>query len=573
VRSRTLLTWLAFVALYTAIALWCFRPIAWRPLDTIPGIEVRNVASLSMQADIYQVLWILAAGTRQLITNPAHPFDAPAFYPEARALTFAEHLFGHQLLFAPGFLASGNPVLALNLSVVASMVLLAIGIHLLIRRWGGGHAAAVLGAVLVLCAPRRVGGGAFLVHTLWQYYMPFALLFFDRYLERRRWPDLALGVSALVLQTLTTYYVGYAALIMVGVFLLWHLRQSPGAVLRSAVGIGLGIVVIAAVSYPYLVTFRQLGEPAATGWAGLGMLFGTPAYITWHAVGVLPVLGTLLLLALRRRRPELVRPAPCGALLAIAGVGYLLALGPTILVPRKPLEALAAIWDLLTIADVAVLAPRTAARAADAVRVPMPYALLALVVPGFAMLRGSGRFGVLPATLLPITAALGAGYLGTLLRARNLLPLALAAFVLVRVPPIPVHEVEVNGRVPPAYEWLRAHGGGRPLLDAPYVEGVPGIYTNCRAMYFSIYHRLPLLNGYGSHVPKRFADRVPVMARLPDREAAMQLCAETGLKWVLVHQEGMWPANRSRWAAVPDVLRVAATFGSDVVYEVQCPGV
>src|SRR5207248_3191071 len=145
------------LCLYGTLAAWWLRPVTWQLSDHVPGPVDATLPSRLVLAAVYLTLWTLTAGAQQLAADPVNLFHPPVLYPERYALTFSDHLLGDQLLFAPTYAATGNPVLALNLAIICSTVLLALGIHLLVRRWGGSVGAAILGALLATAAPWRVG--------------------------------------------------------------------------------------------------------------------------------------------------------------------------------------------------------------------------------------------------------------------------------------------------------------------------------------------------------------------------------------------------------------------------------
>jgi hypothetical protein len=561
---------LGLVVGYALLAVWCLRPVSLAPGALLPGPEHEDRFGLATLADVYLNIWVLAAGARSLATDPARFFHPPAFYPEPYALAFSEHLLGQQPLFAPAYLATGNPVLGLNLSLLASSALLGLGVHCLVRHLGGSGPAAVLAAVLAVAAPWRVGPAAIRVQTLMVHWIPFLLLFLDRWLVRGRWTDLALAAACLGLQVITSYYAGYAALVAAGLYLVIVGRTVPRRALAAIAGLAVGLLLVVPVSLPYTYVAGRGGLGELPPELLMRLLAGTgaPGVLTGQTVGFLPVvLSGLLLFA--RRAPGSQR----SALLVIALAGYVLALGPVLYLPREPARALAAAGDILIATDGPRLADRVARPAAEAVRLPTPYAALAAMVPGFERLRAPYRFGVLPAIVLPVTAGLGVTAVAARLAAAGgPLTVALALLVLVRVPPVRATPVEVGAALPPAYAWLAAHGEGRPLAEVPFGR-TADMYEEARAMYFAIYHRLPLLNGYSGHVPARMQERAAVVARLPDPEALGVLCRETGLGWILVHRERLMPPLRARWEQPGPAFREAATFGPAVVFAVDCAAV
>src|SRR5262249_39807757 len=73
---------------------------------------------------------------------------------------------------------------------------------------------------------------------------------------------------------------------------------------------------------------------------------------------------------------------------------------------------------------------------------------------------------------------------------------------------------------------------------------------NARAMFRSIVHWRPLLNGYSSYWPSGFPERMAEAARPPDAGALDTLRTTTGLTSVLVDLDELDPGARVRWLAL-----------------------
>jgi hypothetical protein len=87
-----------------------------------------------------------------------------------------------------------------------------------------------------------------------------------------------------------------------------------------------------------------------------------------------------------------------------------------------------------------------------------------------------------------------------------------------------------------------------PLLELPIgPAGVPVPEPQTRAMYRSILHRRPILNGYNGYWPADFPRRMQLAHRLPDPDALEQLVRETGLSNVLVDLDAVDRDARRTW--------------------------
>ena len=135
-----------------------------------------------------------------------------------------------------------------------------------------------------------------------------------------------------------------------------------------------------------------------------------------------------------------------------------------------------------------------------------------------------------------------------------------AAYPLCAAPTVPA------ALLPP----LRA--SREPLLEVPLAPtGLVGNY-HAAAMYHSIAHWRPLLNGYSSYWPTDFPQRMADAARLPDPVALDRLVETTGLAMVWLHAASLPPAARAAWFAPPGDgahrLQLVARSGTELLYAV-----
>jgi hypothetical protein len=121
----------------------------------------------------------------------------------------------------------------------------------------------------------------------------------------------------------------------------------------------------------------------------------------------------------------------------------------------------------------------------------------------------------------------------------------------------------------PIDRLLRQSSG--PVLELPIGTEGTDPTAHARAMYRSIFHHRPILNGYGSYWPEAFRRRMALARQLPDPAALRQLWRETGVAAILVHLSSA-TSDLLRWRALTPAggegLRVVAEAGDDVLFAV-----
>ena len=147
-------------------------------------------------------------------------YQFPIFYPSRDTLTFSEHLLGVSVIAAPIEWLTGSPVVAYNLTLVASFALSAAAMFALAWRLTGSVPASFIAGLAYGFNPYRISQLPHIqMEVLW--YAPLAVLGLHAYLEtgRRRW--LALYGVCWMLQGAANGYALVFLSVLIGVWLLW----------------------------------------------------------------------------------------------------------------------------------------------------------------------------------------------------------------------------------------------------------------------------------------------------------------------------------------------------------------
>jgi len=220
----------------------------------------------------------------------------------------------------------------------------------------------------------------------------------------------------------------------------------------------------------------------------------------------------------------------------------------------------------------------------------LPQAWLQTWVPISRFVRVPSRLGIIALIGVAMLAGLAFAALSDCLasRRRALAPLLAAVAVAViyaqysrgfdwpfpRSPLPPSYPLQpALARADPLVEQLRSGQG--PVLELPInLPGQPFPDPEAAAMYRSIFHWRPLVNGYSSYFPAAFPRRMQAAMGLPDAPSLARLRAETGITSIVVHGAALAPAERERWLAAqgasPD-LRLVWRGGDDMLFAVTGP--
>ena len=548
--------------LYAAATIYILDPI----LDS-PSTKMFNPGGMA-SADTILIMWILSWGWHALTTDPANLFNANIFHPVPGMLTGSEHMLGYQPFFGPILGATQNPLLAFNIANLVSFATTGLGLYLLLRHWRVHPLAAFFGGFVYAFSPVRLSA----LHSLQlaaNGFLPLALLFFDRVLFHNRLRD-AVGFAVfLVWQVLCSVYIGFFTAIGVALYALsalvtgFRTIRLRGLMYLSAVSLA-SVVVVGVIHLPFvertrggvitdhrdsamLKTFSNdpLGSLSTSPGSirkGEQRLFrGRSAYVGWF-----PLLGILGCLLRRRGAP----PWGTFGLFLIMSVGHILSVGPETRIAG-------AVWT-------------------------MPYSYLSDWVPGFSSMRVPSRFSYL--SMLGLAGMVGVGWGRWLDLIERWVPGGSIVGPMILLLAIPLTSYEYDHRqpklavtrrpvrltdLPQQYQVLASLPKG-PVLSAPIGRnaneyGRMGYY----AMYRSIFHWQPLLNGATAYEPPAAKLIEVIAARLPAKGALRLLCRATGLKYVLLHTRGLTRRRIEEWNDLG--MELLSRSRDLTLFEVDCP--
>jgi hypothetical protein len=507
------------LAAYLVLAVASFYPQSFAPATTIAYV-----------GDSLEAVWVLAWNSYQLVHDPARIFEANIFHPAASALTYTDHRLGTSLLVAPVIWITSNPVLAYNVSLLLGVLLAAIGGQRLGLALGLGPIGAWAAGALYGFHTYQINEGP-RIHILYHGFIPLALEQLLRFLRtgERRHAFLLAGLM-LAQGLCSSYHVLYGAfllsLILVGVSILrprLALARVPGLVLPAACA----LILFSPILLPYLrsAEVHRFQHELPQGVDLLHYVSTTPTNLLYGAVGgpvrlqqnaphfvgfvsLALATGALVSWCSKRQREETLHRA---------------VVPPSVWVPAALLLAL--LFVALSLGREVVVFGHDLG--------PGPYRLLYHWVPGFQQVRIPERLSLLAMLFI----ALLAGRAITLLERGRFRPAAFSLALLVpaeHLSPLPLTEkIPVGEQVPAVYRWLEKQPA-RAVAELP-IGGESLIRKETLEMYFSSYHRKPIIHGYESYPPLLTTFLRQMAAEFPS-ELSFDAFQRVGVDTLVVHR-------------------------------------
>ena len=586
---------LIFVVLFFAVS----TIIMTYPLSIHPATTVRDAGDPLMSA------WMLAWMTNAIVTQPLDIFQTNIFYPFPDTLAFTDAPMALLIIAAPIIWITRNPVLAINITLLAGFFFSGLGAFLLSWHLTRSTGAGIVAGIVFAFCPYRIAhlSHSFLLNAQW---IPLTLFFLHRGFEGRRWRNFFGFGACYVLQAFSSVYYEIFLTLAVALFVLYFSVGSPSRHIVEfllklfAVWLCAGLAII-----PYLQPYWRM--QALYGFerplfeieyhsADLKDYFAVPQEIIIKAfafVGIgsehclFPGLSPILLAVLglfivplchgrlmgaglfivppRHDRAEraqgegdrCLEPGPkvClglylsrsqGFYLGLAACAFVLSLGPTLRVFGHPTGII------------------------------LPYMILYKYCPGFNSLRAVSRFAVVVSVALAVLAGDGFARIVNRIALRwngqwsRIVSVAVIALIMMSeyaAFPFGVVPIEVGPQVPEVYRWLAHQDAGATVFELPCEP----ISMNARYEYFSAYHWRRIVNGFSGFHPRLYLEMTRILEQLPSGDSVGLLRA-LGIDLVILHEDSYRPEEfrklQSRIAENPNLLAVQS-FGKDHVYRVR----
>jgi len=526
--------------------------------------------------------WVLAWDVHSLTTNPLNLFNTNIFYPLTKnTLAFSEHLIADMLIAFPVILITHNPILAYNLILFLSFVLSGFGMFLLINYYMKDNYSAFLGGVAFAFCTIRFGH-IYHLQLLTAQWMPFALLYSDKFLHNSNYKNLAFLYIFVVLQILSSWYLAFYITITLGVYTLGIFIMNKD--LRKKLFIRsfqmklilFLICIVTAVTpfaYPYIQVAHEYGftrtlDEVSVYSADVGdylltpinnLIYGRISYqfqanrnfgehslFPGITVIILSLYGLFLLMRVELKGKK--RIALINVSNKIQNIYLLIALIAFILTLGYPLHFFGHILNI-----------------------DLPYKYLFEFFPGFKSMRVPSRFGFIVMLSLSVLAAYG---LSRFIETKPKIKKAAISFIFVLLilseslyVPVLGGTMPIGREIPDVYQWLANETGDFAIVEIP-----SDLWSDSSYMYYSTYHWKRIVNGYSGFVPDNYSETMMTLMSFPSNKS-IDLLKSIKVKYIVIHTKNMdqtlWNYIKIAIKDYPNEINLRKDFGNDFVYEIN----
>ncbi len=490
---------------------------------TFPTVPQLGTAGRLDTGDGRFSIWNVAWVAHALTTDPRHLFDANIFAPHPDTLIYSELNLVAGVLGIPGYVLTGNPLVAHNSAVLLALLAAFMAMWALVRRLTGSFWAGVVSATGYTFSAYTSAHTAE-IQLLMIFGFPLAMLAFDRLVER---PGLGTSIAlgaAMALTGLSCGYYGIFAAAMIGVAVLVWADRRPAYWLAIATAAAATLLFTLPVLRPYLLDRAAQGIARSTNPAELRSYSADwRAYLTsstWLDSKWLGLMGI---------GKEVLFPGIVITGFAVIGVAASVRRAST----RRAVRGYGAI-ALMALA--ASIGPDGGL-----------YSLFAQAIPGMALLRAPARFGVV--VIFAVAVLAGFGYASfqqegdgfrpvenstdrPLLRPgrrRWFGPAVLAALVAELWVVWPLHAMPP---IEAPYHLLASLPRGA-VVEFPLNYDRHTFHNETWAMLRSTANWQPLVNGYSDFIPDDFYDIALPINGFPDA-ASFKIMKARGVRYVVL---------------------------------------
>ena len=401
-----------------------------------------------------------------IINHRGVSFDANAFYPNKNVLVYSDMLKISGLVTWPFVMILKNPGVASGAALILGQILTGLILFGWWKREFGNGWSALIGVIAFLLSQIRF---EYQVHLqMWgmQYWLLSSWLVGSWLIDKKNW-KLYLGAVLLGMQMWESPLPVMFAVTAVGVgFMVYRRRVSLRHLLLAGI---LFLAIIFPVVRAYKGVSAEFGYVRGIREAAHNSISINDLWGKFWSPGLIVLLTVAFILLKRGAKGEVKW------LMLILVIGLVMAMGPVLKWQDKTVKIL------------------------SKYPVPLPYAAAYYLVPGMNGFRVPSRWLWLSGFAASGLIAAGFGNINN----KKSIVLCLAVGIIGGTKILKTLNLPSFNEIPIVYKWLAGQDINCAIEVPVYTWGTPGEALETDRMYYSLFHKKKLVNGYSGFTPPR----------------------------------------------------------------------
>lgn len=491
------------------------------------------------------IAWIMNWNIHALLNNPLHLFEADIFYPFPHSLAFSDlHIVSSVIAFIPTMII-GEPIVANNVTIFSSVFLVGFFTFLLVLFLTKQYLPSVLSGLLFIFSPVFLDKAVH-IQILAIQWIPLAVLFYIKFLKTKKSRFLGLSLFFFTLQTYNSFLPGYFLVFLYSIFTFFFFFKKTKLLKRYINRTNFTILVVPFIALlPIIIPYYQVSHEYTyvrdiREAIHLALqpedLFHSSSYSRMHTIlnqfsgnrewypkgdfkpgflgFIFSMLSTLVIVDLIKnyRKRDWVYKS-----VVISGfTGLLLSLGPALHFGRQTIH--------------------------NPFPIPLPYALLYYIMPGFQGFRNSFRFEMLFAFCMAVASGiLLARFVKSWDTRRKIIIFGVLIFLVIAEFNFPLQSTPIPQKkdFPKVYSWLQTTPPDTKIIEMPIYnwDMFPYSHQELVRVYYSTAHLRKTVNGASGFSPPPWQILVnDVLASFPSDSTIEQL-KKLKINYIIVHKK------------------------------------
>jgi len=158
--------------------------------------------------DEFLIAWIQNHTIYSLFHSPTQLFNGNIFYPFSNTMAYSDIFLSSSILSAPLIIIFKEPIVAVNFTLISSLIMLGFSIFLLAYYLKKNYLASLIAGLMVVFSPAVLDKKVHL-QILSVFWVPLSILFFLHFFKTKKSRWLALSMIFFVIQTSNSFLPGY----------------------------------------------------------------------------------------------------------------------------------------------------------------------------------------------------------------------------------------------------------------------------------------------------------------------------------------------------------------------------